>query len=68
MGQKIVSQKNYWSDKNKTDGLERLNPNVPLPESPGNILTAVDCFDLPVTEKAPMESAVTLGAKNDTNI
>lgn len=31
-------------------------------------LRVVDCFDVPVTEKAAIQSAVNFGAKNDRNI
>ena len=47
IGVKIVFQQNYWSNTTKTSELENLNPTASLPQSPNNILGAVDNFDVP---------------------
>jgi hypothetical protein len=55
IGAKIVYQQNYWSNTTKTSELENLNPTASLPQSPNNVLGAVDNFDVPSSEKAFME-------------
>ena len=56
IGAKIVYQQNYWSNSTKTSELENLNPTASLPQSPNNILGAVDNFDVPSIEKAFFEN------------
>lgn len=68
IGAKIVYQQNYWSNTTKTSELENLNPTASLPQSPNNILGAVDNFDVPSSEKAFMEASVLKGSQNNTNI
>ena len=68
IGAKIVFQQNYWSNTTKTSELENLNPTALLPQSPNNILGAVDNFDVPSSEKAFMEASVLKGSQNNTNI
>jgi hypothetical protein len=68
IGAKIVYQQNYWSNSTKTSELENLNPTASLPQSPNNILGAVDNFDVPSSEKAFMEGSVLKGSQNNTNI
>ena len=68
IGAKIVYQQNYWSNTTKTSELENINPTASLPQSPNNLLGAVDNFDVPSSEKAFMERSVLNGSKNDTNI
>ena len=57
IGAKIVYQQNHWSNTNETSKLKNLNPKASLPQSPNNILGAVDNFDVPSTEKASMEAS-----------
>lgn len=68
IGAKIVYQQNYWSNTTKTSELENINPTASLPQSPNNVLGAVDNFDVPSSEKAFMEGSVLNGSKNNTNI
>lgn len=68
IGAKLVYQQNYWSNTTKISELENLNPTASLPESPNNILGAVDNFDVPSSEKAFMEASVLKGSQNNTNI
>lgn len=68
IGAKIVYQQNYWSNTTKTSELENINPTASLPQSPNNVLGAVDIFDVPSSEKAFMEGSVLNGSKNNTNI
>jgi len=68
IGAKIVYQQNYWSNSAKTSELENLNPTASLPQSPNNILGAVDNFDVPSSEKAFMEGSVLKGSQNNPNI
>ena len=68
IGAKIVYQQNYWSNTTKTSELENINPTASLPQSPNNVLGAVDNFDLPSSEKAFMEGGVLNASKNNTNI
>nr|YP_010283133.1 hypothetical protein MKU15_pgp058 [Nitzschia traheaformis]ULD15897.1 hypothetical protein [Nitzschia traheaformis] len=68
IGAKIVYQQNYWSNSTKTSELENINPTASLPQSPNNVLGAVDNFDVPSNEKAFMEGSVLNGSKNNTNI
>ena len=68
IGAKIVYQQNFWSNTTKTSEFENLNPTALLPESPDNVLGAVDNFDVPSSEKAPMTQSVLNGSKNNTNI
>ena len=68
IGAKIVYQQNYWSNTTKTSDLENLNPTASLPQSPNNMLGAVDNFDVPSSEKAFMEASVLKGSQNNTNI
>jgi hypothetical protein len=68
IGAKIVYQQNFWSNTTKTSELENLNPTASLPQSPNNILGAVDNYDVPSSEKAFMEASVMKGSKNNTNI
>ena len=39
-----------------------------LPESPDNILTVADLYDVPNMEKSTMNDAITDFSKNDTNL
>ena len=68
IGAKLVYQQNYWSNTTKTSELKNLNPTASLPESPNNILGAVDNFDVPSSEKAFMEASVLKGSQNNMNI
>ena len=68
IGAKLVYQQNYWSNTTKTSELENLNPTASLPQSPNNVLGAVDNFDVPSSEKAFMEASVLKGSQNNTNI
>ena len=68
IGAKIVYQQNYWSNTIKTSELKNINPTASLPQSPNNVLGAVDNFDVPSSEKALMEGNVLNGSKNNTNI
>lgn len=68
IGAKIVYQQNYWSNTTKTSELENLNPTASLPQSPNNVLGAVDNFDVPSSEKAFMEGSILKGSQNNTNI
>ena len=68
IGAKLVYQQNYWSNTSKTSELENINPAASLPESPNNILGAVDNFDVPSSEKAFMEASVLKGSQNNMNI
>ena len=68
IGQKIIYQKNYWSNSTKTSELENLNPTASLPESPNNVLGVVDNLDVPPSEKACMEGSILKWSKNNTNI
>lgn len=68
IGAKIVYQQNYWSNTTKTSELENLNTTASLPQSPNNILGAVDNFDVPSSEKAFMEASVLKGSQNNTNV
>ncbi len=68
IGAKIVYQQNYWSNRTETNELETLNPTASLPQSPNNVLAAVDNFDVPSSEKAFMQGSVLKGSQNSTNI
>ena len=68
IGAKIVYQQNYWSNRTETNELENLNPTASLPQSPNNVLAAVDNFDVPSSEKAFMQGSVLKGSQNSTNI
>lgn len=68
IGAKLVYQQNYWSNTTETRKLENLNPTASLPQSPNNILGAVDNFDVPSSEKAFMTASVLKGSQNNTNI
>jgi hypothetical protein len=68
IGAKIVYQQNYWSNTDKTSEIKNLNPTASLPQSPNNILGAVDNFDVPSSEKTFMEASVLKGSQNNTNI
>ena len=68
IGAKIVYQQNYWSHTTKTSELENINPTASLPQSPNNVLGAVDNFDVPSSEKAFMKGSVLNGSRNNTNI
>ena len=68
IGAKIVYQQNYWSNTTKTSELGNINPTASLPQSPNNVLGAVNSFDVPSSEKAFMEKSVLNGSKNNTNI
>jgi len=68
IGAKIIYQQNSWSNTTKTSELENLNPTASLPQSPNNMLWAVDNFDVPSSEKAFMEASVLKGSQNNTNM
>ena len=52
----------------RTSEVPNLNSDAYLPESVNNTLTVVDCYDVPNFEKQTMDSAISFGAKNDTNL
>jgi hypothetical protein len=52
----------------RTNQVEGLNPNGSIFQSASNMLTVVDCFNVPLVEESIMESAIIFGAKNDTNL
>lgn len=58
IGNKIVNQKTYWSDPTRRGKLKGLSPTASFPESPDNVLTNVDLFDVPTFEKAAMQSSI----------
>lgn len=68
IGKKSVWQKNFWSNTTRTIEVPNIKPDADLPESVNNILTVVDVFDVPTSEKERMGSAINSGAKNDTNL
>ena len=59
LGFKIRNQLNYWFNP-ETDTTQ-----ITKSESRDKIVVAVDCFDVPVTEKPVMEAAVEFGLKNE---
>ena len=68
IGAKIVYQQNYWSNTTKTSEVPNIKSDAYLPKSVNNTLTVVDCYDVANFEKQTMDSAISFGAKNDTNL
>jgi len=68
IGKKSVWQKKFWSNTSRTSQVPNLNSDAYLPKSVNNTLTVVDCYDVPNFEKQTMDSAISFGAKNDTNL
>ena len=68
IGKKSVWQKKFWSNTSRTSQVPNLNSDAYLPKSVNNTLTVVDCYDVPNFEKETMNSALSFGAKNDTNL
>ena len=68
IGKKSVWQKEFWSNASRTSQVPNLKSDAYLPKSVNNTLTVVDCSDVPNFEKETMNSALSFGAKNDTNI
>jgi hypothetical protein len=67
-GKKSVWQKKFWSNTSRTSQVPNLNSDAYLPKSVNNTLTVVDCYDVANFEKQTMDSAISFGAKNDTNL
>jgi hypothetical protein len=65
---KSVWQKKFWSNKTRTSEVPNIKSDAYLPKSVNNTLTVVDCYDVPNFEKETMNSAISFGAKNDTNL
>ena len=68
IGKKSVWQKKFWSNTSRTSEVPNLNSDAYLPKSFNNTLTVVDSYDVPTFEKQTMSSAISFGAKNDTNL
>jgi hypothetical protein len=68
IGKKSVWQKKFWSNTSRTSEVPNLNSDAYLPKSVNNTLTVVDSYDVPTFEKQTMNSAISFGAKNDTNL
>jgi hypothetical protein len=65
IGDKLSIQQAKWSDPTFRASLNNINPNAVFPESPSNTLGLVDQFDVPISEKMIMQTAV---ENNCTNI
>jgi len=58
LGFKIKNQLNYWFNPENTD-----RSKVTLPKNRSKVLVVNDLFDVPVSEKAQMESSIKVGLK-----
>ena len=68
LSKKALWQKKFWSNKTRTDQIPGIRPDTSLPQSPNNILTVADLYDVPNMEKSIINDAITNFSKNDTNI
>ena len=68
IGQKLDYQQNFWSNSSATSKVPNFDPHATLPESPSNVLGLVDNFDVPVQEKAAMETSILKGYNETKNI
>ena len=68
-GNRIVFQRNFWSNTTKTSKYQNLNPNAPLPLSPDNVLGVIDTFDVPLkVEKLGIQASAIKAANSTKNI
>jgi len=68
VSKKALWQKNFWSNKTRTDTIEGIRSDAYLPKSVDNILGLHDLYDVPTEEKSIVNEAITAFSKNDTNI
>jgi len=68
INKKALWQKKFWSNKTRTDQLSGIRPDTSLPQSPNNMLTVADLYDVPNMEKFTINDAITNFSKNDTNL
>lgn len=69
IGRKFVYQQDIWSNRAQAESLiENLDPAAPFAKSPNNVLGLMDLFDVPSSEKAPMEGSVFKSSQNSPNV
>ena len=65
LGQKSRWQKNFWSNPERYSTLPNVNLEADFPESPQNILTLVDLYDVPSSDYPKFNEGFTSGSQSD---
>lgn len=68
LGKKSRWQKNFWSNPEKYSTLPNVNLESNFPESPQNILTVVDLYDVPSSDYSNFNEGFKSGTQSDPNI
>jgi hypothetical protein len=68
LSKKILWQKKFWSNKTRTDTIPGIRADSYLPQTPNNMATVADLYDVPNVEKSIVNDAITAFSKKDTNI
>lgn len=68
IGDKLSKQQAKWSNTTFRASLSNLNPNAVFPQSPANTLGLVDEFDVPISEKMIVQTAVENNCTNTSSV
>ena len=68
IGDKLSKQQAKWSNATFRASLSNLNPNAVFPQSPANTLGLVDEFDVPISEKMIVQTAVENNCTNTSSV
>lgn len=68
MGKRLRWQKKYWTNSTKYSTLENIDLNAEFPQSPANILSVVDLYDVPVSDHETFHEGFNSGTQNEQNV